>query len=228
MRIFLFKLRQYLKKHKNRKKYIFCTVILIFLMLIGIIDHKLSDTVISLSETAVRAKTSELLNTGLTDLQDSVDFEDIYSIHYNEYGEITGLFLNSFAVNKIKNSALESVNNCIKNGENTVKIPFGNIFGDGFLSGRGKSFTVKLLSVTAITGEITNKTKDSGVNQTHLSSYININAEVCARVYGENIKTSIQSEILLCESVIVGKVPDTFVKINVLDDETLDWLESYK
>ena len=227
MRVFFYRFKRYLRKRK--KKTLACLIVsLVFAIILTAVETRIAPMVESLSETAVRSKTAELINEGFIASVDKVEFDDIYKLKYGENGEITGLFLNSFAVNKIKSEVLKNVNSSIKNGENTVKIPIGNIFGGGFLSGRGKAVTVKILSVTALTGEIVNKTKDSGVNQTHLSSYININAEVCASVFGKSIKTSTESNVLLCESVIVGKVPDTFMKVNVLDDETLKWLNSYK
>ena len=116
----------------------------------------------------------------------------------------------------------------MSNLDASVEIPMGNISDNLLFGGHGRNFKVKIISVGAVESEIINKIEDSGVNQTHLSSYVNIKAEITARIGRKNIEVSTANDVLLCESVIVGRVPDSFVNVNVMDEETIKWLNSYK
>ena len=191
-------------------------------------DSFFSPTVYALAETAVKGKASEHIHNGVGKIFSEVKFEDIYTVSKGNTGEITGIFLDSLEVNRLKSAIVNEVSEAINGLDTTVEIPMGNIFNNLFLGGRGKRVSVKVISVGAVESEIVNKIEDSGVNQTHLSSYMNIKAEVTARVGRKNIEVATVCDVLLCESVIVGKVPDSFVSINVMDEETLKWLNSYK
>ncbi len=196
--------------------------------LFSLFDLALSPTVSALAETVVKGKSTEYINSGVEKIFSKVKFDDIYTVTRGNDGNITGIFLDSFAVNKLKADITNAVNESVKSGNITVDIPIGNAFDSLFFGGRGKKVGVKILSVGAVESKLISKTEDSGVNQTHLSSYMNIKANITARIGNKNIEVSAESDVLLCESVIVGKIPESFTSINVMDEETLKWLNSYK
>lgn len=193
-----------------------------------LLDMTVFPSVCALAETAVRGQTSECINDGVRAVCSDLKFEDIYTVARGSNGDITGIFLDSLTVNKLKTEIVSAVIEQIEESDITLDVPFGSAFGNLLFSGRGNKVKVKLLSVGAIESEIVNKIEDSGVNQTHLSSYLSIKADISARIGRKNIKTSTTGDVLLCESVIVGKVPESFTNINVIDNETLRWLNSYK
>lgn len=197
-------------------------------LIISFFNAFLSPSAYAFAETAVKGKALECINSGVGEIFSGVGFEDIYTVSRGSDGEISGIFLNSSEVNKLKTQIVNEVCKSVSNLNPSVEIPMGNISDNLLLSGRGRTLKVKIISVGAVESEIINKIEDSGVNQTHLSSYVNIKAEITARIGRKNIKVSTVNDVLLCESVIVGRVPDSFVNVNVMDEETIKWLNSYK
>ena len=226
--MFFYNLRRFVSHPKRQKKIAVLTLILMLFPLFYLFDLALSPTVSALAETAVKGKSTECINSGVEKIFSDVKFDDIYTVTRGGDGNITGIFLDSFTVNKLKTDITNAVSESFKTENITVDIPLGNAFDSLFLGGRGKKVSVKLLSVGAVESKLVSKTEDSGINQTHLSSYMNIRANITARIGRKNIEVSVESDVLLCESVIVGKIPESFTNINVMDEETLRWLNSYK
>ncbi len=228
MRIFFYKFKRAWANCEKKK--LFAVVLVLLSVYIGVVcfDLFLSPAVYSLAETSIKGKTAECINDGVGKIFQNVKFEDIYTVSRDDIGEITGIFLDSVEVNRLKSDIVSNICESIKKNDTSVEVPVGNIFGNVFIGGRGRKITVKIVSVGAVESELVNKIGDSGVNQTHLSSYINIKADITARIGRKNIEVHTVNEVLLCESVIVGRVPDSFVNVNVMDEETLKWLNSYK
>ena len=225
--MFFYNLKRFIAHPKRRKKVVLTAVILTVIVLLSMFDTVLSHTVSSLAETAIRGKGAEYINNGAAKIFSDVEFDDIYTLTRENNGNITGVFLDSFTVNKLKTDIVSEVNRLFKEGEITVDIPIGNAVDSLFFGGRGKTVNIKILSVAVVESKLISKTEDSGVNQTHLSSYMNIKADIKARVGKKNIEVSTESDVLLCESLIVGDIPDSFTNVNVIDEETLRWLNSY-
>lgn len=193
-------------------------------------DRALLPVASTVASTALQASAAECINQSVMQVitNERLDFKDIYEIERGENGEIQGIFLNAAKINDIKYKVTEKVINDIVNMEKTVQIPVGNIFDGALFSGKGRKIKITFLSVGAVKNKIVNKTKDSGINQTQLSSYIVVSVDITARVGGKTVNTMTETEIMLCETVIVGRVPDSFTSIGVLDSETRKWLSSYK
>ena len=228
MRVFFYKFKRAWSDYKKRRFIILSATVLAVCLIISGFDAFLSPSVYALAETSVKGKASECINSGVGEIFSGVSFEDIYTVSRGSNGDITGIFLNSLEVNKLKTQIVNEVCKSVSKLDASVEIPVGNVSNNLFFGGHGRSFKVKIISVGAVESEIINKIEDSGVNQTHLSSYVNIKAEITARIGRKNIEVSTANDVLLCESVIVGRVPDSFVNVNVMDEETIKWLNSYK
>ncbi len=226
--MFFYNLKRFVSYPGRRKKIVILTSVLVLFTLFSLLDMSLSSTVSALAETAVKSKSAEYINSGVEKIFSDVKFDDIYTVTRGNDGNITGIFLDSFTVNKLKSEITGAVIESVKQGNIVIDVPFGNAFDSLFFAGRGKKVRVKILSVGTVDSKLISKTEDSGVNQTHLSSYMSIKADITALVGGKSIEVSTQNEVLLCESVIVGKIPESFTNINVMDEETLRWLNSYK
>ena len=223
-----YKFKRAWSDYKKRRFIILSATVLAVCLIISGFDAFLSPSVYALAETSVKGKASECINSGVGEIFSGVSFEDIYTVSRGSNGDITGIFLNSLEVNKLKTQIVNEVCKSVSKLDASVEIPVGNVSNNLFFGGHGRSFKVKIISVGAVESEIINKIEDSGVNQTHLSSYVNIKAEITARIGRKNIEVSTANDVLLCESVIVGRVPDSFVNVNVMDEETIKWLNSYK
>lgn len=228
VRIFFYKFKRVWSDCKKRRFIVLSVTALAVCLIISSLGAFLSPSVYALAETAVKGKATECINSSVCEIFSAVSFDDIYTVSQGSNGEISGIFLNSLQVNKLKTQIVNEVCKSVSKLDASVEIPIGNISNNLLFGGHGRTFKVKIISVGAVESELINKIEDSGVNQTHLSSYVNIKAEITARIGRKNITVTTANDVLLCESVIAGRVPDSFVNVNVMDEETIKWLNSYK
>ena len=57
-----------------------------------------------------------------------------------------------------------------------------------------------------------------GINQTLHRIFLNIDAQLSVVIPGVDVTVNTETEVLLAESVIVGKVPDTYLQSDKLDE----------
>ena len=92
-----------------------------------------------------------------------------------------------------------------------ISVPYLAFSGISFISGYGKTFKLKTLSVSSVLCEFVSDFKSVGINQTLHSIYVEIIAKVnidC--MFSSNLQES-SSKILICETILVGKVPETYL-----------------
>ena len=157
VRIFFYKFKRAWKDYKKRRIIIFSVVLLAVFLIISSFDIFLSPSVYALAETAVKGKASECINSGVGEIFSGVSFEDIYTVSRGSNGDITGIFLNSSEVNKLKTQIVNEVCRGVSNLNASVEIPVGNISNNLLFGGHGRNFKVKIISVGAVESEIINK-----------------------------------------------------------------------
>ena len=92
-----------------------------------------------------------------------------------------------------------------------VEIPIGSITKSHFMSGRGPKIPIRLLITGSPKMEIDNKFESAGINQTKHKISIITTVEIEVILPYDNVKTTVSSETMLFETVIVGKIPNVYV-----------------
>ena len=95
-----------------------------------------------------------------------------------------------------------------------IEIPLGNLFGSKLFSGTGPYIPVKIMSVTSVNSSLENEFLSVGINQTMHKIYIDAIIDLSVMVPGYESVVSVSTTVLIAETVIVGKVPDTYIDFN--------------
>lgn len=97
-------------------------------------------------------------------------------------------------------------------------IPIGTATGSSILNGKGPKIKVAIDTMGAVTGEFDSAFTDAGVNQTKYSAYLNLNASVAITVCGRVRTVSADFTAPICETIIVGAVPQAYTNVRTLDE----------
>ncbi|MBO5714643.1 MAG: sporulation protein YunB, partial [Clostridia bacterium] len=144
------------------------------------------------------------------------EYNDIITVEKNDLGDIILLDFNSFQINKINNEIITKTSAIMSDKiENGIEIPLLAFSGLSFISGYGANVNYKSLSVSKIVGEYRSEFESSGINQTLHSVYIDVVCQV--EVIFPLNKTMLETRVpvLLCQSVLVGKVPEVYLSGNL-------------
>ena len=194
---------------------LFIFLILVLLCIFLGFRKKYQEAIFALSETQVKNATSDLLN-------DAIDRQiDAGDIHYDRMvyfekdldGRITALKTNMSEVNRLKTSVLNRINNDVLTMDTSqLGAPLGSLILPEFLSGKGPSIPVHILSIRNSDAEFLSDLTQAGINQTLHKLIMEVSVDVSVLILGQTGSFTITSEVVVAETVIVGQVPDTFLQ----------------
>lgn len=122
---------------------------------------------------------------------------------------ITMLHIDSSTVNELTASVLQKANEAMR-ADNfcEINILWGNLSGIKILSGKGRNIKIKAVPVGNAVGDIKSDMISAGINQTRYRMTLTVNACMALMYPFEKCVCNISVDILICETVIVGSVPE--------------------
>ena len=139
----------------------------------------------------------------------------VLKIERNSNGDINYLEIDSLKSNKInRNVSILAKENLSKKLKDGIPIPVGTFTGISFLTGMGKTIEISVASVENIICSFKSEFIGQGINQTLHKLYLSVNVSVNILLPHYKRQKTTTSEILLSESLIVGKIPDVFLGNN--------------
>lgn len=189
----------------------FLTVSLGFLML----RSRYRDVIRDLAETQVKNTTSDLTNDAIAKQIDEgiIQYDRIVYFEKDLDGRITALKTNMSEVNRLKTDILNLINDEILALDTSdIGIPLGSLFLPELFSGKGPSIPVRILSIRNSDASFASSFSQAGINQTLHQLTMVVSVDVAVLVLGQTSSFTVNSEVVVAETVIVGDVPSTFLQ----------------
>ena len=190
-----------------------CLLVVIAVVLFGIFRIRYRDVIRTLSETQVRNSTSDLINDAI-DRQietGNIQYDRIVYFEKDLDGRITALKTNMSEVNRLKTDILNIINDEILALDTSdIGIPLGSLFFPEFLSGRGPTIPVTIISIRNSDAAFESHFTEAGINQTLQQLTMTVSVDVAILVLGGTELFTVSSQVVVAETIIVGQVPDTF------------------
>ena len=102
----------------------------------------------------------------------------------------------------------------------------GAVSGISVLKNLEPRFEVELESAGNLNASLRTEFKAVGINQTHHKVYLQLDARVGILTPFATFGKDINSEVLLTEAIIVGKVPESYYNLNGVEEkETYNFIE---
>ena len=186
-------------------------VFLAFLML----RSRYRDVIRDLAETQVKNTTSDLTNDAIAkQIADGViQYDRIVYFEKDLDGRITALKTNMSEVNRLKTDILNLINDEILALDTSdIGIPLGGLYLPELFSGKGPAIPVRILSIRNSDATFSSKFSQAGINQTLHQLTMIVSVDVAVLVLGQTSSFTVNSEVVVAETVIVGDVPSTFLQ----------------
>lgn len=210
------------KKRLNKKQIIIIAIILIIVVYCYVFFQKNIDPVIiSVSEKKVEALTNLAVAKAVNEINSqNTTYADLVNIVYDKEGNIKLISANTVKINQMtQDITIKTYENISKLGIDGIKISLGTLTGMPIFTERGPDMTFELLPVGSISCDLKSDFISAGINQTNHKLYVLINADVTVVIPGlKDKKIKTKSTVLLAESIILGKVPETYLNFNNMDD----------
>lgn len=173
------------------------------------------DVIRDLAETQVKNTTSDLTNDAIAKqiAEGVIQYDRIVYFEKDLDGRITALKTNMSEVNRLKTDILNLINDEILALDTSdIGIPLGSLFLPELFSGKGPAIPVRILSIRNSDATFASRFSQAGINQTLHQLTMVVSVDVAVLVLGQTSSFTVNSEVVVAETVIVGDVPSTFLQ----------------
>lgn len=194
-----------------------CLTLLLAIAVGGFIllRSRLWPVVLELAQTQVTNTTSDLINDAISKqiTNGNIQYDRLVYFEKDLNGRITALKTNMSEVNRLKTDILNLINDDIlAQDTQQLGVPLGSLFFPEFLSGRGPSIPVRILSIRNSDARFQSEFSQAGINQTLQKLQMDVCVDVTIFVLGQTGSFTVDTQMVVAETVIVGDVPDTFLQ----------------
>ena len=215
-------IKKYSRRVKRRR--FFRRALLLLLLLLALfllIDRNFRPLVFSLAEARSAAMASQVLSGALAEAtQDGVTYEDLMNVKMDQSGQVALLSANTMAMNRLAtragDAALRRLNNM---SSERVTVPLGAVLGTTLFSGSGPGVPVSIVLIGSIFTDFATEFEACGINQTRHKVYLQVTANIRIVIPTGAKTTQVSANMLVAESIIVGRVPEGFVGYDLTEEE---------
>lgn len=216
------------RKLRSNKKFRRFKILLLILCLlvVGVLlyfQRNVTRVLISISEATIRSITTVAVNDAIYyTLNDVNRYDDLITIERDEAGDVTSITTDSLKINRIaRDTAYMSQENLTKMSAEGIQVPIGALTGIEALAGFGTKINIKIIPISNVECRFVSKFTDAGINQTKHSLYLEIVSDISIILPSKSTNLASTIEVLICESVIAGKIPDTYLQASLIGSDGL-------
>lgn len=212
------------KRHRfsRRQKFL---VLLVFLLIIIIsifvfFNVYVNPIIITISQAKIKTMATKAVNGAVQTVINNTDvYDELIDIMTDSEGNITMFQVRSIQINKLsKDISKTAQQNLELASAEGVGIPLGTLSGISVLVGLGPEINFYVSPIGSIQSSFSSEFTSAGINQTNHRIYLTLDTTVSLVLPTSTRTVSTKSHILICESIIIGKVPDTYLNSSSLDE----------
>jgi len=208
-------------KHKFKTAFVLLLIFSVIFIVFNFFRTNIASTVYAYSESKVRALSVKAVNNAVSELIKNKNiYDNLVNVSTDMEGKITAIQANSTQINMLTEDLIKTSQLKLENiGAEGIDIPIGTFSGLNILNGKGPSINISLIPIGDVTCEFFSEFISSGINQTLHRLYVSVNTNVniILPLTNNNVKT--QTNILICESILMGKVPEVYLNSSKLDEK---------
>ena len=191
----------------------FILALLAAVCVVAFIDLKLRPVVVGAAKSRARLFAAEVVSESVDGALRDVD-SPLVNVVYGSEG-ISAIETDIAGITRLRADSVESIAEKLSDPEKmTLEIPVGNLAGGVVFTGRGFPVKIRLVPIGDVSSEIYSEFSETGINQTLHRIYLRVRVVMNMIVASDIVKLELSSDVLLSETVIVGKVPDAYTAIN--------------
>ena len=202
-----------MRRRRFRVAALLCAGLILFLVL----NSHLQPLIASYGLTQAKLVGTQAVNDAVTAVleREGVRYTDLMRVEKDSQGSIVSVEADTVKINALKASVTTEILTQLKKHQNmTVRIPTGTLLNGDLLTGRGPRIPVKISLSGAAATQMSSYFESAGINQTSLRLVMDITVTLYAAIPGNDATTTLETSFIIAETVLVGKVPDTFLDVD--------------
>lgn len=212
--------KHYKPSRKKSAWYIFFIILIIVLIIVLCIDAKVRPMVRTLATSQASNLATIAINDAIDDVleEKNITYDNLVTVETADDGSVTSVKSDIININRLKaDISKECANEISKIQHRKLEIPIGTLLGNEISSGRGPNIKIYVDLSGDVETHIKNKFESAGINQTIHRIILEIQSNVYVVLPGAKSVTKVKTSVCIAETVIVGKVPETYASLDSLE-----------
>lgn len=198
-------------------------IIIIITIMILVSNRMIYETNLNIEEQGImRAKNiaTQITNEQSSEIMKKYEYEQLVKVERDNDGNVIMINANLATINKIiSDIPIEVVKKMNDKKYVEFYISLGSMMGAPIFSGYGPKIKFVISSLGTIDTNLVSEFKECGINQTLHRIYLQMNTKVKILTAYNNTEAEISNQVLLAESVIVGKIPETYYNLDGMNND---------
>ena len=215
-----------MRRRRFRVAALLCAGLILFLVL----NSHLQPLIASYGLTQAKLVGTQAVNDAVTAVleREGVRYTDLMRVEKDSQGSIVSVEADTVKINALKASVTTEILTQLKKHQNmTVRIPTGTLLNGDLLTGRGPRIPVKISLSGAAATQMSSYFESAGINQTSHRLVMDITVTLYAAIPGNDATTTLETSFIIAETVLVGKVPDSYTEVDGSQAELLGKIFAY-
>ena len=200
-------------RHRRRSKLgLFLPLVLI---LIAAISWFLGDLATQMAVSDATDIVTKTVNDSINEVigKGVYGFDYFITLEKDGEGNVTAISSDMAHINTLSTEILNSVIESTDNGIIKINIPAGNLSGLNLLLNKGPDIQVDIIMLTSSRVDFRNEMVSCGINQAKYQLVLEVTVDIDILVpWGTESATTV-TEVIVADTVIVGKVPNTYLNM---------------
>ena len=200
------------KRKKKQTFLILFTIFSIFIFFCNLYFRRLSaEMALSDARDIVTLAINDCVNRIMSEQE--YDYDYFVALEKGAGGEIVAVTTNTSHVNAVSTQILGEIVKAANNGALDIRIPLGTLLGSNLLLGKGPDIPVEINMLTSSYVRFDNTFISTGINQSRHTLIVKADVDVDIVIPWKTLSTTVETDVLIAETVILGRVPDTYLNL---------------
>ena len=176
--------------------------------------------IVNTGKSQIKVFATKSMNYAVTEaINQKISYDDLVTTLTDGKGKIYMIEANTVKINNISNM-IERVTLAHLNeiSKTPLEIPIGAFTGIALFSGVGPPVRIDIFPYGEVGCKFLSQFISAGINQTQHKIYVQVKATINVVLPLKTFSVSMDNEVLICESVIIGEIPETYLKSSSLQD----------
>ena len=185
--------------------------------IVGALEARLRPMVVAAAQAQTQNEMTRVVEDAIwNQLEESgVGYADLVTIQRGEDGAITAVTTDTAALNRLRAQLLGAALAALEGVDVTqIQIPLGSLLDFDLLWGLGPTVKVHAMTVGTAAGEFSSEFSSAGVNQTLHKISLSLEIPLTLMLPGGRAEAVCRTDVPIAETVIVGRVPDTYLQLS--------------
>ena len=183
-------------------------------------QNKLAPAIIAMTETRAKTLALEAITTGVRQtMAQHFNYDELITMQNDPSGKVAYVQANTLLMSDL--SAMIATNiqeKLLSLEEQRVYVPLGSALGGPLLANLGPKIPVRFTPMGSAATSFETVFDNAGINQTRHRVFLHVTAYIRIVVPTASDTVSLEMNMPIVETIIVGDVPQTFVHVDETND----------